>query len=59
MFRPMMAIIGRQPTLQRKCFTYITCMLSCMGYTSTGVGEQGKITPNGVKMKILGVMKAQ
>jgi hypothetical protein len=27
--------IGRRPTLQRKCFTCITCMLSCMGYTST------------------------
>jgi hypothetical protein len=26
MFWPMMAIIGRQPTLQRKCFTCVMCM---------------------------------
>jgi hypothetical protein len=35
MFRPKMAITRRGPTLQMKCFTYITCMLSCMGYAST------------------------
>jgi hypothetical protein len=29
MFRPMMAIIGRRPIIQRKCFTCITCM-SCL-----------------------------
>jgi hypothetical protein len=37
MFRPMTAIFGKRPTFQRKCFTYITCMSSCVGYTSKTV----------------------
>jgi hypothetical protein len=44
MFRPMMAIIGRRPTLQWK---RLTCMLPCTGYGSTlSFGEPKHVAPN-------------